>query len=105
MSTARTLWGVGLSTIASDGTVLDAWYPELGLGALLKPTRWVGLSAGIGYRVSLTDMDYKADFDGWYYSYRLMLFVGPVWHDAHELLRRRKSRRNALRIKLMPPPL
>ena len=33
MSTARTLWGVGLSTIASDGTVLDAWYPELGLGA------------------------------------------------------------------------
>ena len=33
MSTARTAWGIGLSTIASDGTVLDAWYPELGLGA------------------------------------------------------------------------
>ncbi|OIU84374.1 2,3,4,5-tetrahydropyridine-2,6-dicarboxylate N-succinyltransferase [Microbacterium sp. AR7-10] len=32
MSTARTVWGTGLSTIASDGTVLDAWYPELGLG-------------------------------------------------------------------------
>ncbi|QMU97668.1 2,3,4,5-tetrahydropyridine-2,6-dicarboxylate N-succinyltransferase [Microbacterium esteraromaticum] len=32
MSTARTVWGIGLSTIASDGTVLDAWYPELGLG-------------------------------------------------------------------------
>ncbi|WP_336646045.1 2,3,4,5-tetrahydropyridine-2,6-dicarboxylate N-succinyltransferase [Microbacterium sp. USHLN186] len=32
MSTARTAWGIGLSTIASDGTVLDAWYPEIGLG-------------------------------------------------------------------------
>jgi 2,3,4,5-tetrahydropyridine-2-carboxylate N-succinyltransferase len=32
MSTERTVWGIGLSTIAADGTVLDAWYPELGLG-------------------------------------------------------------------------
>ena len=32
MSTARTVWGTGLSTIASDGTVLDAWFPELGFG-------------------------------------------------------------------------
>ncbi|WP_243224782.1 2,3,4,5-tetrahydropyridine-2,6-dicarboxylate N-succinyltransferase [Microbacterium sp. CIAB417] len=34
MSTARTVWGVGLSTIAADGTVLDAWYPEIGFGEL-----------------------------------------------------------------------
>ncbi|MFD5224947.1 2,3,4,5-tetrahydropyridine-2,6-dicarboxylate N-succinyltransferase [Microbacterium sp. NPDC058342] len=32
MSTSRTVWGIGLSTIASDGTVLDAWFPELGFG-------------------------------------------------------------------------
>ena len=32
MSTSRTVWGIGLSTIASDGTVLDAWFPEIGLG-------------------------------------------------------------------------
>ncbi|REJ07639.1 2,3,4,5-tetrahydropyridine-2,6-dicarboxylate N-succinyltransferase [Microbacterium bovistercoris] len=32
MSTERTVWGIGLSTIAADGTVLDAWYPELGFG-------------------------------------------------------------------------
>ncbi|MDQ0613377.1 2,3,4,5-tetrahydropyridine-2-carboxylate N-succinyltransferase [Microbacterium sp. W4I4] len=32
MSTARTAWGIGLRTIASDGTVLDAWFPEIGLG-------------------------------------------------------------------------
>ncbi|WP_353112242.1 2,3,4,5-tetrahydropyridine-2,6-dicarboxylate N-succinyltransferase [Microbacterium sp.] len=34
MSTERTAWGIGLSTIAGDGAVLDAWYPEVGLGVL-----------------------------------------------------------------------
>lgn len=29
MSDARTVWGIGLSTTAGDGTVLDAWYPEV----------------------------------------------------------------------------
>jgi 2,3,4,5-tetrahydropyridine-2-carboxylate N-succinyltransferase len=29
MTEARTVWGTGLSTIAGDGTVLDAWFPEL----------------------------------------------------------------------------
>lgn len=33
MSSERTVWGIGLSTIASDGTVLDAWFPKLGFGA------------------------------------------------------------------------
>lgn len=32
MSNARTVWGIGLTTIAGDGTVLDAWYPQLGAG-------------------------------------------------------------------------
>ncbi len=34
MSDHRTAWGRGLSTIAADGSVLDAWYPELGLGEM-----------------------------------------------------------------------
>jgi len=34
MSNTRTAWGFGLSTIADDGTVLDAWYPEVGSGSL-----------------------------------------------------------------------
>jgi 2,3,4,5-tetrahydropyridine-2-carboxylate N-succinyltransferase len=29
MSDARTVWGIGLTTTAGDGTVLDAWYPEV----------------------------------------------------------------------------
>ncbi len=27
-------WGRGIATIAADGTVLDTWYPHLGLGAI-----------------------------------------------------------------------
>jgi 2,3,4,5-tetrahydropyridine-2,6-dicarboxylate N-succinyltransferase len=30
----RVAWGRGLSTTAADGTVLDVWYPELGLGEM-----------------------------------------------------------------------
>ncbi|MFJ2542280.1 2,3,4,5-tetrahydropyridine-2,6-dicarboxylate N-succinyltransferase [Microbacterium sp. NPDC087589] len=29
MTEARTVWGTGLSTIAGDGTVLDAWFSEV----------------------------------------------------------------------------
>lgn len=32
MKKARTIWGAGLSTIADDGIVLDAWFPALGTG-------------------------------------------------------------------------
>ncbi|MCC2029404.1 2,3,4,5-tetrahydropyridine-2,6-dicarboxylate N-succinyltransferase [Microbacterium tenebrionis] len=36
MSNARTVWGIGLSTIAGDGTVLDAWYPHIGTGSVIE---------------------------------------------------------------------
>ncbi len=29
----RTVWGFGLATVASDGTVLDTWFKSLGMGA------------------------------------------------------------------------
>lgn len=32
MTDARTVWGTGLTTIAGDGTALDAWFPEVGIG-------------------------------------------------------------------------
>ena len=34
----RAAWGRGLATIASDGTVLDTWYPEVGLGDTGAPS-------------------------------------------------------------------
>ncbi|SJN29950.1 2,3,4,5-tetrahydropyridine-2,6-dicarboxylate N-succinyltransferase [Microbacterium esteraromaticum] len=33
MNSARTVWGIGLTTVAAEDIVLDAWFPELGLGA------------------------------------------------------------------------
>ncbi|TVT39463.1 hypothetical protein FNT36_17600 [Hymenobacter setariae] len=67
---------------------------EVGLGVLLKPTRWVGISAAAGYRVSLKEIDYKEDFNGWYYSYRLNLFVGNIWHDWKAYRQRVRARRD-----------
>src|SRR4051794_17315919 len=34
MSNERTAWGVGLATVDAHGAVLDAWYPDLGLGEM-----------------------------------------------------------------------
>ncbi|CAH0132033.1 2,3,4,5-tetrahydropyridine-2,6-dicarboxylate N-succinyltransferase [Microbacterium oxydans] len=34
MTESRSVWGIGLTTIAGNGTVLDAWYSELGTGDL-----------------------------------------------------------------------
>ncbi|MEY2416155.1 MAG: 2,3,4,5-tetrahydropyridine-2,6-dicarboxylate N-succinyltransferase [Ilumatobacteraceae bacterium] len=34
---SRPAWGRGLATVAADGAVLDAWYPELGLGEMPAP--------------------------------------------------------------------
>ena len=65
------------------------------LGLLLKPTRWVGISGSVGYRVSLKEIDYKEDFDGWYYGYRLNLFVGHIWHDWHRYHHARQAWRAA----------
>ncbi|KJQ53599.1 2,3,4,5-tetrahydropyridine-2,6-dicarboxylate N-succinyltransferase [Microbacterium sp. SA39] len=33
MTDSRSVWGIGLTTIAGDGTVLDAWYPEVRTGS------------------------------------------------------------------------
>ena len=68
---------------------------EIGVGVLLKPTRWVGISGAAGYRLSLKEIDYKEDFDGWYYSYRLNLFVGNIWHDCRHWQQQRRARRAA----------
>lgn len=63
---------------------------EAGVSVLLKPFRWAGVSGSVGYRKSLFEVNYKEDFDGMYFSYRLNVFVGVIWRDwqAYRLLRR-----------------
>ncbi|WP_210521247.1 hypothetical protein [Hymenobacter terricola] len=65
---------------------------EVGLAVLVKPMRWVGVSGSLGYRTSVLEIDYKEDFDGWYYSYRLNVFVGAIWRDWRQYRRSRPAR-------------
>ena len=62
---------------------------QAGLAVLLKPTRWVGVSGSVGYRKSVLEVDYKDDFDGMYFSYRVNVFVGAIWRDWRQYQQRR----------------
>jgi hypothetical protein len=73
---------------------------EAGLTVLLKPIRWVGVSGSIGYRKSVFEVDYKEDFDGMYFSYRLNVFVGAIWRDW----RHYQQRRRLSSVPMMPAP-
>lgn len=53
---------------------------SVGAAILLKPSRWVGFTLFAGYRKSLENT-YRDGFDGWYYGYRLNLFLGNVVRD------------------------
>ena len=79
----------GKVTTDNKGLFIPA---EIGLGVLLRPTRWVGVSVGAGYRVSLKEIDYKEDFNGWYYSYRLNLFLGNIWRDCRHWRQQRRKK-------------
>ena len=35
---SRTAWGRGLTTLDADGVLLDAWFPQVGLGEMPEPT-------------------------------------------------------------------
>lgn len=62
---------------------------EAGVAVLVKPCRWAGVSGSLGYRASVFEADYKEDFDGMYFSYRLNVFVGAIWRDWHQHQRAR----------------
>ncbi len=68
MSTTRMAWGCGLATIAADGSVLDTWYPDLGLGEFDPSAALVDREAanrhdtvrGVEVRVVETSIDLDA---------------------------------------------
>ena len=71
----------GKTTTDSRGLFVPV---EAGLSVLVKPLRWVGVSGSVGYRKSVFEIDYKDDFDGMYFSYRLNVFVGIIWRDLRQ---------------------
>ncbi len=64
---------------------------EAGLNVLIKPFRWVGVSGSVGYRKSVFEVNYKEDFDGMYFSYRVNIFVGAIWRDWRAYRRQRHA--------------
>lgn len=66
---------------------------EAGLAVLVKPLRWAGASGSVGYRKSVLEIDYKEDFDGLYFSYRLNVFVGAIWRDVRHRRQERQAQR------------
>ncbi len=54
---------------------------EPALKLVVKPTRWVGLSASVGYRKTLSFTDTTVNYDGWFYSYGISLFLGNILGD------------------------
>jgi 2,3,4,5-tetrahydropyridine-2-carboxylate N-succinyltransferase len=44
----RRVWGIGLSTIADNGTVLDAWYPQPALGTTPETVDTASLDSAAG---------------------------------------------------------
>ena len=54
MSETRWVWGVGLATIAGDGTVLDTWFPEVDAGRAPAEPDTHGLVPGADERRGVT---------------------------------------------------
>ena len=52
-----------------------------GLQMIVKPVKWVGLSAMGGYRL-VTDSDRRLNFNGWYYAYGIWLDVRQIYRDT-----------------------
>ena len=66
-----------------DRTKRDFFVPlQAGVYGQWKATRWVGLSAQIGYRISIFQTDINQNFDGTYYSIGVTVypaFFSDVW--------------------------
>ncbi len=54
---------------------------ESGINMLIKPTRWFGIIGRGGYRKTINVSGFNADYDGWYYSYSLAVFLGNIYRD------------------------
>ncbi len=71
MTASRSAWAAGIATIATDGTVLDAWYPSPALGARpddrepwIAPAELAGLTGSDDLRgVELRFVDVEIDLD------------------------------------------
>lgn len=56
----------------------------------IKPTRWAGLSASIGYRETVAIEQNNVNYSGLFYSYGVSLYLGNIFSDLRRIVRYRK---------------
>lgn len=70
--------------VVRDGSRRDFFMPlQLGFYGQWKASRWVGLSAQLGYRESIFQTKIKNHYDGIYYSFGTVLYpelLRDAWH-------------------------
>ncbi len=66
---------------------------EPALKLAIKPTRWIGLNASIGYRETISITQANFNYSGLFYSYGLSLYLGNMYDDIL-LLTRPKNKVN-----------
>jgi hypothetical protein len=54
---------------------------------VIKPSRWVGFSGSIGYRQTLSLATNNFNYNGWFYSYGVSLFLGNIYSDVKKMIR------------------
>ena len=64
----------------------------IGVEAVFTPVRWMGLGGSIGYRKSLKTYDINGDFDGFYFSYGVKVFLGTIYKDLRHHAQKKKFR-------------
>ncbi len=80
----KTLAGVALNASRS---LFIPFEPALKLA--IKPTRWVGLSASIGYRETLSLSNTNFNYSGLFYSYGVSVYIGNVLEDCWRMIRKK----------------
>ncbi len=79
----KTLLGV---VLVSGRSLFIPFEPALKLA--IKPTRWVGLSASIGYRKTLSLSNANFNYSGLFYSYGVSVYIGNVFEDFLKVVRK-----------------
>ena len=71
---------IGNKVLVSNQNLFIPIEPALKLA--IKPTRWAGLSASIGYRETLSLATSNVNYSGLFYSYGVSIYIGNILEDV-----------------------
>jgi hypothetical protein len=80
-----------ISSATSTSTNRSIFIPiEPALKLAIKPTRWAGFSASIGYRETLSLANSNFNYSGLFYSYGISVYIGNLFEDFQRIILGRK---------------